>query len=81
MTGVDLLSRIFGSRAALARAAEVHPTLVSYWSRKGGDIPDRYKPRLRSALAGMDGVDDTEKVRAGSALEIKTCPTCGRQVD
>lgn len=83
MNNVEKLASLFGSKAALARVCEVHPTIITRWTRRG-EVPHQHHKRIkREAWALTASIKDAEKAEKMaqeilSCLPESFCPTCGR---
>jgi hypothetical protein len=67
---------LFGSAAAVARAAGADPSYVHRWPPKGGIAPEYQAKILKAANAKGLSI---EEVKWG--LNIRTCGCCGWPVD
>ena len=97
MTPVEQLTQLFGSKAALARAAGTDPAMVTRWEKpidwkgaghvgNGGRVPPRHNRAILAAAAALvkdkpQGFRDSFMIAVAQELDPSTCPTCGQPID
>lgn len=87
MNKVERLADMIGhrGRTLLAHWAEVSPSMVTRWIKRGRVDPAyniRIKRGLYSHASTLSALEQADWIdRAAACLEDGVCPTCGRPID